>query len=308
MTLAREISGHESTYGRPRRFPHRAAYPYNLLVDGWLSGDELLQRVPIGGERPDAALKRLRRADLLPRPVAVGRGRGRGVRQLYPPGTDLRLQRIVELRRAGVRAERELRWWLWYEGDDGLWQRVQRDLLEAFPAELEASVLELTSGEEEPLFDAIEVGAHELARDWEHKRYPAYDRRRVRSSVETRDLAMISIEAALPGVAPDLDAPLDSHESPERLGDLPDRAWGAGSGETLAKAIASGAVDSTRWRTALAQGTAAQARVIASLWLRAFPSRAKARRELDHFGSDWSDRALLVGSQLLAVQLGLGPP
>ena len=284
------------------------------MGDDWLTTEELLERVPLEGERPDAVLKRLRRAGILKRPKRDPRGYGRGVGQLNPPGTEDRLRRVRELRAKGVRSLKEVRWWLWFDGADDLWPPVQQDLVAAYPYEEEAAFLQLRAEDDEGLADEVEYAATETAEAWHESHHRAFDGYAVRGETERRNVALVVGESAV-GWAPSLDEPFDdAPDGSDRDGSgsetvraLVDRAWGSGSADTLEDLAQAGALDLTHWIDALRSGTVQEARVVADLWHRNF-THDQARSELEFFGRDWGDRALLVASQLSAVHLGLAPP
>lgn len=275
-------------------------------MNGELTWKELLDRVPIGGRRPDATLKRLRRARLLPKPTPKSLGRGRGVAQLYPAWAEERLRRVAALRSRGVRSERELRWWLWFEGGDDLWPPVQHDLLAAYPRGEQAALDDLRAHDPEAYEDAKDHAATELAAAWSSDRQPGFDRRRVHTTTEAQDLAMAAIEIAVPGDKPDFAAPLDDGSTVTE-GDLVDRAWGEGAAETAGRLVTVEVGHPEAWEEVLSTATSDQARNVAGLIGRAFSAErviAEARR----FGADWADRALLIAASLYALRQGVGPP
>ncbi|HLX34541.1 MAG TPA: hypothetical protein VKR30_04790 [Candidatus Limnocylindrales bacterium] len=225
--------------------------------------------------------------------------------QLYPAWAEDRLRRIVALRGRGVRSERELRWWLWFEGGDDLWPPVQQDLLAAYPRTEQAAVEVLADRDPETLEGAVDQAATVLAASWDSSDRPGYDRRRVRTATEGQDLAMITIEIAT-GDALDLDARLDD-QSEERTRDLLDRAWGEGSADAAHRMATAGVGHPATWEEAIRVATAAEAHVVAGLIGRAMSAErviAEARR----FEADWADRSLLIGASLYAVRLGVSPP
>ena len=275
------------------------------MNDGWISTEELLRRVPISGKRPDAVLKRLRDATLIPRPMGRGRGQGKGREWFYPPGTDKRLAAIEQLRGRGLRALRELRWELWYRGADDLWEPVQRDLLAAYPTEMADALDHLRDAGEDAFDDAIAEGAQVLGEQWRSHRHAAYDRRALHAS-EVDTLATVAIRAAIPGEEVDLARPLNIVEPGAKYGDVVDRAWGGGSVATADQLVASGAADVHRWLPALQSADASQARLMATLWALVFEGRL-LERQFSLFGKRWGDRALLVATTLTAIQKGLVP-
>jgi hypothetical protein len=270
-------------------------------MDGWIRSDELLAAVPLPGKRPDAVLKRLREAGILSRPRRRGAGRGRGITVYYPPGTDVRLARVVALRASGVRALPELRWHLWWEGADDLWPKVQKDLLAAYPRAEQAALEKVQKDESEELDAAVDAEAVALFESWDSRRLPGYDRRRVRDA-DAQTLAYATVGSAV-GEPIDLGDPLDRELGSQTIGDVADRAWGPGAAETLDDLTRSGALRPEYWEQALRSAIAAQARLvvrIADPVLRVHGFQAEARR----FGHDWADRALLVGSLLYAIEVG----
>jgi len=271
-----------------------------------LTGTELLGRVPVGGKRPEATLKRLRRGGLLPKPIPHSLGRGRGVVQIYPVWAEERLRRILALRSDGVRSVPELRWWLWLEGADDLWPRVQADLLAAYPREDQASLEEMQANASEELTADVDMESTVLAKAWANPRHRGYDRRAVRDSVEVETLAHVAIGAGIDGEEPYLSAPLDNTESEETVGDLVDRAWGQGSAMTLDRAINAGVLDPSPWGPGLASASADEARLAAILIGQGL-SHPELDAEMKRFGAPWTNRALLVAASLFAIQRSFGP-
>jgi len=298
-------SGAESTPANSRRAPFHVPL-YTSVVDGELTWKELLERVPIGGRRPDATLKRLRRAGLLPKPTPRSLGRGRGVAQLYPSWTEQRLRRIVTLRSEGVRAELELLWWLWFEGADDLWPAVQRHLLLAYPRSEQKALEEMEQSDPEGLADAVDHASTALAREWSNPHNPGYDRRAIKHKVDVETLAHVAIGAAIEGEEPYLPGPLDDTESGETVGGLVDRAWGHGSASVLDLLMDAGVLDPSRWEHALSSATASEARVAALLLGQGLSTR-QLSAEMRRLRARWVNRALLMAVGLFAISRGIKP-
>jgi len=289
------------------------------MPDAELTERQLLAAIPSRDRPTPRTLRRLRDAGLIARPTRRGRGRGQGVDVRYPRSEIARLHRIAELRRAGVRALRDLRWQVWWDGDDQLWPRVRADLVDAYDRDGEQRVLNLcaaaSTSEEafEELQDAAADAQRELAAGWRANHYPSYARRRMRRDSDVESLAAVAIGRALPeleeaefalptdGIHDD-----DSDARPETYAGLTDRAWGPGAADTLQQLEARGAFRFEGWLTALERSTAAEARAVASLWAGAFDART-LKREFQFFGKQWPDRAMLMAASLFAMKSAVQP-
>lgn len=262
--------------------------------------EDLIAAVPIPGTRPEVTLKRLRRAGLVVAPRRPGQGRGKGRAALYPRETIARIREILRLRQLGVRSMRELRWVLWWAGDDGLWPSVRTDLLAAYPRAEQAAV-NLRFGTD-TLLDDIDRASVELGAHWRRSRHRAYDRRRVRSEADVNTIAHTLISAAVEPAALEIDEPVDAGEPTTAV--ILDEAFGQGAADALASAAQAGVTDASNWEASLASATATTARRVADLWRRTFEPQDLSR-EFRFFGRQWGDRALLFAVTASAVQAGL---
>lgn len=250
--------------------------------------------------RPDAALKRLRREGILARPTrGKGRGRARGVTWWYPAGSDRRVNRVVELRDQGLRAFRDLRWQLWFEGASDVWERLKADLLAAYPAGLDAWLQSVPADDQDSIDDAIGSAAVHLADRWGTRPLPS-GQPTARNSVPNREtLAHVAVAASIPGHALSLDSALDE-EDPTTTGGLVDSSWGSGAASVHDELVES-ASDATHWLGALRKASTAEAAAAAELLRRTLNPKLM-RRDMRLFRDEWGERALLVAGLIHAMQ------
>ena len=271
------------------------------MRDGWLTTAELLARTHVPGKRPDAVLKRLRREGILARPRrGKGRGRARGVTWWYPPGSDRRLGRVLELRDRRLRAFRELRWQLWFEGAADIWERLKVDLLAAYPADVRRALEALATQDADSVGEAIAEEAPYLAAVWLSRPLPTGEPNVRVSSQDQGTLGHVVIGAAIRGHALPLDAPLDDVEG-KTTGELVEATWGAGSSATHTELVSSGGSDARQWEEALRTASSAEAARAAELMRRTLNPRL-LQREMRLFNDEWGERALHVAGLIHALR------
>lgn len=270
-----------------------------------LTTADLMARTQVPGKRPDAALKRLRREGILARPTrGKGRGRARGVTWWYPPGSDLRVNRVVELRGQGMRAFRDLRWQLWFEGASEVWKRLKADLLAAYPAGLDAWLRSVPADDQDSVDDAIGSAAVELADRWGARPLPTGQPTTRTPTPNRETLAHVAVAAAIPGHALPLDSVFDEMD-PRTTADLVASTWGSGAASVHNELVESGASDATRWLEALRNASTAEAAGAAELLRRTLNPKLM-QRDLRLFGDEWGERALLVAGLIHSMR-SLGP-
>jgi len=181
-----------------------------------------------------------------------------------------------------------------------MWDRLQADLLAAYPPGLRAALAELSPLHANVVDEAIAVAAPHLARRWGSRPLPTGESTAWVSPEEREMLAQVAISAAIPSHALPLDAPFDDVAG-ETAREKVEAAWGAGSAAAHDQLVSSGGSDAAQWEDALKTAPAADAARAAAFLRRTFNPQL-LRSNLRLFSDEWGDRALLVAGLLHSLR------